>query len=56
MRKIEVEECPTCPQTIENCECHISNEEKHSGLYKMVKALPSLLKEMKKNREDNLDN
>jgi len=53
--KKEVEECPTCPQTIENCECHISKEEKHAGLYKMVKALPSLLKEIKKDK-DNLDN
>jgi hypothetical protein len=32
-------ECDTCNQVVQNCECHISKEEKHSGLYKLVKAL-----------------
>ena len=31
--------CKKCDQTIENCECHIPDEEKHSGLKALVKSL-----------------
>jgi hypothetical protein len=40
-------ECSKCRQTVQNCECHISVEEKHKGLFQMHKVLPKLLKEMK---------
>lgn len=29
--------CNKCKQTVENCECHIPDEEKHSGLRHLVK-------------------
>ncbi len=41
--KIEIyrevsDECDKCRQTAENCECHIPDEEKHSGLYNLVRS------------------
>ena len=34
-----MEDCKECGQTVENCECHIPDEEKHSGFYKFCKNL-----------------
>ena len=31
------EDCKKCNQTVQNCECHIPYEEKHSGLIKFCK-------------------
>lgn len=44
-------ECSKCKQTVQNCECHISLEEKHKGLFQMHKILPKLLKEMNPNQK-----
>jgi hypothetical protein len=34
-----MEDCKKCNQTKENCECHIPDEEKHVGLYSLIKKL-----------------
>ena len=34
-----MEDCKKCSQTTENCECNISDEEKHKGLYQFCKSL-----------------
>lgn len=33
-----MEQCDKCKQLVENCECHIPDEEKHAGLYHLVKS------------------
>ena len=33
------EDCQKCGQTIANCECHISDELKHSGLHLLITKL-----------------
>lgn len=34
-----MEDCSKCGQTVENCECHIPDEEKHAGLYNLCNML-----------------
>ena len=36
-----MEDCTKCGQTVENCECHIPDEVKHAGLYKLAKHVTS---------------
>ena len=31
--------CISCKQTIENCECHIDNKDKHRGLIQLIKEI-----------------
>lgn len=33
------EDCQKCGQTIQNCECHIPDKEKHRSLYNFIKLL-----------------
>lgn len=40
-----MEDCIKCRQTIENCECHIPDKEKHEGLHKLCKDLLPATKE-----------
>lgn len=35
-------ECTRCRQTVQNCECHIPIEEKHSGLFQMKELIQKL--------------
>ncbi len=35
----EAVDCKKCGQTKDNCECHIPDKEKHSGLWNLCKKL-----------------
>jgi len=47
--KSKINDCEWCNQTIENCECHIPFEDKHSGLINVIdKSLNNYKTDIKK--------
>lgn len=34
-----MKDCDKCNQTIQNCECHISDQEKNAGIFELINDL-----------------